>query len=72
MTFKIALVVAMAVYGIVGLLAPQLLMRIGRPFPGRQSWLLGGALYANEFRTRVTSGAFLAVAALGFALLIAS
>jgi hypothetical protein len=72
MTFKILVVLAMAIYGIVGLSAPRLLMRIGRPLPGRNSWALGGAFYANEFRTRVTSAAFLAIAVLGLVLIVGS
>jgi hypothetical protein len=72
MTFKIVIVLVMAIYGVVGLCVPQLLMRLGRPFPGRNSWVLGGAFYANELRTRTTSGVFLAIAVLGFALIMGS
>ena len=51
----------MVVYGLLGLIAPKVLMRAGRSVPGRSSWVLGGAFYQTVTRTRLTSGSLLAI-----------
>ena len=56
----------LAAYGAFGLTFPRTVMGF-RSFPGRNSWITGGALYKTPARTRLTCGFLLGIALFGFA-----
>jgi hypothetical protein len=55
-----AFLIAVASYGVIGLVSPRTVMNL-RVYPGKDSWLTGGAFYKTETRARLTSGCLLAV-----------
>lgn len=69
MTVEFALLnvflLAVGCYGVIGLVSPKTVMGF-RVYPGKDSWLTGGALYRTEKRARLISSCLLAVSLFAF------